>query len=36
MNKEILKEKIEQAVNILNEKEIDMWMIFVRESSTIH
>jgi Xaa-Pro aminopeptidase len=36
MNKEILKEKIDQAVNILNEKEIDMWLIFVRESSTIH
>lgn len=36
MNKEILKEKINQAVKILNEKGIDMWMIFVRESSTIH
>ncbi len=36
MNKEILKEKIDQAVKILNEKGIDMWMIFVRESSTIH
>ena len=36
MNKEIFKEKIEQAVKILNEKNIDMWMIFVRESSTIH
>ncbi len=36
MNKEIFKEKIDQAVKILNEKKIDMWMIFVRESSTIH
>jgi Xaa-Pro aminopeptidase len=36
MNKEILKEKIAQAVNILNEKKIDMWLVFVRESSTIH
>lgn len=36
MNKEILKEKIEQAVKILNEKELDMWLVFVRESSTIH
>jgi Xaa-Pro aminopeptidase len=36
MNNDILKEKIEQAVSILNEKNIDMWMIFVRESSTIH
>lgn len=36
MNKEILKEKIDQAVKILDEKGIDMWMIFVRESSIIH
>jgi Xaa-Pro aminopeptidase len=31
----MIKEKIEQAVEILNEKNIDMWMTFVRESSTI-
>lgn len=36
MNKDIFKEKIEQSVKILNEKDIDMWLIFVRESSTIH
>ena len=36
MNKKIFQEKIEQAVKILNEKDVDMWMIFVRESSTIH
>jgi Xaa-Pro aminopeptidase len=36
MSKEIIKEKIEQAVSILNEKNIDLWMTFVRESSTIH
>lgn len=32
MNKEIIKEKIEQAIEILNEKNIDMWMTFVRET----
>ena len=31
----MIKEKIEQAVEILKEKNIDMWMTFVRESSTI-
>lgn len=36
MDNKIFREKIEQAVSILNEKNIDMWMIFVRESSTIH
>jgi Xaa-Pro aminopeptidase len=29
----IIKEKIQQAVNILNEKNIDMWITFVRESA---
>lgn len=33
--KEILKEKIEQGIDILKEKNIDMWITFVRESSTI-
>lgn len=28
-------EKIEQAIAILNEKKIDMWMTFVRESATM-
>jgi Xaa-Pro aminopeptidase len=36
MSAEIIKEKIQQAVSILNEKGMDMWMTFVRESSTIH
>lgn len=36
MPAEIIKEKIEQAVSILNEKEIDLWLTFVRESSTVH
>ena len=36
MSTEIIKEKIEQAVSILNEKNIDLWMTFVRESSSIH
>ncbi|RJP73601.1 MAG: aminopeptidase P family protein [Ignavibacteriales bacterium] len=35
MSKEMILEKIAQAVNILNEKNIDMWLIFVRESSNI-
>src|ERR1035437_8787885 len=29
----IIKEKIHQAVSILNEKNIDMWITFVRESA---
>jgi Xaa-Pro aminopeptidase len=33
MSNKILKEKIQQAVGILNEKNIDMWLTFVRESS---
>lgn len=32
MNKEIIKEKIQQAIEILNEKNIDMWLTFVRET----
>jgi Xaa-Pro aminopeptidase len=36
MNPSIIKEKITQAVSILKEKNIDMWLTFVRESSTIH
>ncbi|MHB1686621.1 MAG: M24 family metallopeptidase [Ignavibacteriaceae bacterium] len=35
MQNEILKEKIEQSVQILNEKNIDMWLTFVRESGNI-
>jgi Xaa-Pro aminopeptidase len=33
MDNTILKEKIHQAVEILKEKKIDMWLTFVRESS---
>jgi len=36
MDSKIFKEKIEQAVEILNEKNIDMWLTFVRESSINH
>ena len=35
MSKEMIKEKIDQAINILKEKDVDMWLIFTRESSTI-
>lgn len=35
MGKELILEKIDQAVKILNEKEIDMWMTFVRETGNI-
>ena len=33
MSTKILKEKIQQAIGILNEKNIDMWLTFVRESA---
>jgi Xaa-Pro aminopeptidase len=33
MSNKILKEKIQQAIGILNEKNIDMWLTFVRESA---
>ena len=33
MDKVIIQEKIEQAVGILKEKDIDMWITFARESS---
>ena len=36
MKKQLIIEKIEQAVRILREKEIDLWLIFVRESSVNH
>lgn len=32
MSNKILKEKIQQAIAILNEKNVDMWLTFVRES----
>jgi Xaa-Pro aminopeptidase len=35
MSKEMILEKINQAVQILNEKNIDMWMTFVRETGNI-
>jgi len=36
MDKVILNEKLQQAVQLLNEQNIDMWLIFVRESSVNH
>lgn len=36
MSTSVLSEKVNQAVDILKEKNIDMWLTFVRESSTIH
>jgi len=36
MDNTILKEKIDQTVEILKEKDIDMWLTFVRESSVNH
>lgn len=36
MKKQLIIEKTEQAVEILREKEIDLWLIFVRESSVNH
>ena len=36
MDKKIFKEKIAQSVDILKEKDIDMWLTFVRESSINH
>lgn len=32
MSNQIIKEKIQQAIEILREKKIDMWLTFVRES----
>jgi len=36
MDNTIFNEKLTQAIDILNEKEIDMWLTFVRESSINH
>lgn len=36
MKQVILKEKIDQAIEILKEKNIDMWLTFIRESSIIN
>ncbi len=35
MSTNLVTEKIQQAISILNEKDIDLWMTFVRESGTM-
>lgn len=35
MSNNLTIEKIEQAINIMNEKNIDLWLIFVRESAVM-
>lgn len=35
MQKELILEKIEQSAKILSEKDIDMWLIYVRETGNI-
>jgi Xaa-Pro aminopeptidase len=35
MSKEMIIEKIDQAIKILNEKDIDMWMTYVRETGNM-
>ena len=36
MSKEMILEKQQQAVEILKEKNIDMWLTFLRESGNIN
>jgi len=35
MQKELIIDKIEQAAKLLSEKEIDMWLIYVRETGNM-
>ena len=35
MSEQIIKQKIEQASQVLNEKDIDLWLTFVRETGSI-
>ncbi len=35
MSLEIIKEKVAQAVDILNEKNIDLWVTFVQETKVL-
>ncbi len=35
-SRKIVVEKVEQAINLLRDKDVDMWLTFVRETSQLH
>ena len=35
-SRKIVLEKVDQAIEILREKDVDMWLTFARESSQLH